>query len=160
MYKTLPLLPIHRALRRTKLHRIWRGRRHRRGQRRNLQRGMTLLEVMIVMAILALIMGLVVGPKVMAMFDEAKKRTAATAVKKFAFEEYPMWAQTNPDKSCPADMKDLTTYSNSKEIQDPWQKPYRLLCGPTLPPGVSGIGVASNGPDGVEGNGDDITSWQ
>ena len=40
--------------------------------RRVAQRGMTLLEIMIVLAILALVMGLVVGPRVMKMFGESK----------------------------------------------------------------------------------------
>ena len=39
---------------------------------RRAQRGMTLLEIMIVLAILALVMGLVVGPRVMKMFGESK----------------------------------------------------------------------------------------
>jgi hypothetical protein len=35
-----------------------------------------------------------------------------------------------------------------------------MLCGRDLPPGVQGIAVVSPGPDGVEGNGDDLTSWE
>ena len=48
------------------------------------QRGMTLLEIMIVLAILALVMGLVVGPRVMKMFGESKVDIAQLTVKKFA----------------------------------------------------------------------------
>jgi len=43
-------------------------------RRRSAQRGMTLLEIMIVLAILALVMGLVVGPKVMKMFEPMRRR--------------------------------------------------------------------------------------
>jgi hypothetical protein len=64
-----------------------------------------------------------------------------------------------PDEDCPADIAALPTYSSSKKLDDPWQTPYRLLCGPTLPPGVSGI-VASNGPDKKESTNEDLTSWQ
>ena len=44
------------------------------------QRGMTLLEIMIVLAILALVMGLVVGPRVMKMFGESKVDIARLTV--------------------------------------------------------------------------------
>lgn len=176
MYKSLPLLPLHRSLRHN-LNRLWRGRRHRYstersdelsadchagrggGRRINRQLGMTLLEVMIVMAILALIMGLVVGPRVMAMFDRSKINIAQSTVKKLAFEEFAMWSQANPDKSCPGGIEELVALSNSKKIHDPWQEQYRLMCGPTLPPGVIGVAVASNGPDQKEGTNDDIRSW-
>ena len=53
-------------------------------RRRNNQRGMTLLEIMIVLAILALVMGLVVGPRVMKMFGESKGETTKIKVRKFA----------------------------------------------------------------------------
>jgi len=42
------------------------------------QAGMTLLEIMIVLAILALVMGLVVGPRVMKMFASSKVEIAKT----------------------------------------------------------------------------------
>ena len=45
--------------------------------RRSPKRGMTLLEIMIVLAILALVMGLVVGPRVMKMFGKSKVDIAA-----------------------------------------------------------------------------------
>ncbi len=60
-----------------------------RRRRRIAQRGMTLLEIMIVLAILALVMGLVVGPRVMKMFGESKVDIARMTVQKYANEAYP-----------------------------------------------------------------------
>ena len=61
-------------------------------RRRSAQRGMTLLEIMIVLAILALVMGLVVGPKVMKMFGQSRVDIAKMTVNKYANEAYPHWA--------------------------------------------------------------------
>jgi general secretion pathway protein G len=123
------------------------------------QKGMTLLEIMIVLAILALIMGLVVGPRVMKLFGQSKENIAAATVKKYANEAYPLWSQANPDKVCPAGIEALGEYMNSQDNKDAWGQPYRLLCGPTAPAGVQGIGVVSNGPDQKENTPDDVKSW-
>jgi general secretion pathway protein G len=128
--------------------------------RRAAERGMTLLEIMIVLAILALVMGLVVGPQVMKRFGESKEKIASATVKKYAFDAYPQWAASHPDKSCPANLEDLNEYMNNKDIKDPWGNPYKMLCGPNLPPGAKGIAVMSAGEDGKEGTPDDIKSWE
>lgn len=120
---------------------------------------MTLLEVMIVLAILALVMGLVIGPMVMKNYDESRKRAAKLAVGKYVYEAYPMWVQSNPEKSCPSSLKDLGEFTNSKGDRDPWGQPFHLRCGPDLPPGATGIAVASNGPDQRPDTEDDIRSW-
>src|SRR6185436_21005788 len=65
------------------------------------QRGMTLLEIMIVLAILALVMGLVIGPRVMKLFGESKVDIAKLTVQKFANEAFPQWSRSHPDKGCP-----------------------------------------------------------
>jgi len=123
------------------------------------QRGMTLLEIMIVLAILALVMGLVVGPRVMKMFGESKIHIAEDTVKKYAYEAYPSWSQAHPDKSCPAQLTDLNEYMNNKDIKDPWGNDYQLFCGANLPAGAKGLAVMSNGEDGKNGTADDIKSW-
>lgn len=130
-----------------------------RSSARNVQKGMTLLEIMIVLAILALIMGLVVGPRVMKLFGQSKENIAAATVKKYANEAYPMWSQANPDKVCPPSIEALAEYMNSSDNKDAWGQPYRLLCGPNAPAGVQGIGVVSNGPDQKENTPDDVKSW-
>ena len=127
--------------------------------RRVAQRGMTLLEIMIVLAILALVMGLVVGPRVMKMFGESKVDIARMTAKKYADEAYPSWSTQHPDKACPDKLEDLNEYMNNKDTKDPWGGQYRMLCGQNLPPGAKGMAIMSPGEDGKEGTPDDIKSW-
>lgn len=123
------------------------------------QRGMTLLEIMIVLAILALVMGLVVGPRVMQMFGESKVDIAKLTVQKMAHEAYPQWARSHPDKGCPEKIEDLTEYMDKKDTKDPWGNQYKMFCPPNLPAGAKGIAIMSPGEDGKEGTEDDIKSW-
>ncbi len=124
------------------------------------QRGMTLLEIMIVLAILALVMGLVVGPRVMRMFSKSKDDIAALTVKKYAYEAFGEWSQAHPDKACPDKLEDLSQYMDSKDIKDPWGNPYKMFCGQNLPAGAKGgLAVMSSGPDGKDGTEDDVKSW-
>ena len=127
---------------------------------RNLQRGMTLIEIMIVLAILALVMGLVVGPRVMKMFGESKGDIAAATVKKYAYEAFPSWSAANPTKGCPDKLEDLNEYMNNKDTKDPWGGTYKMMCGQNLPAGAKGIAVMSPGEDGKEGTADDVKSWE
>jgi general secretion pathway protein G len=134
--------------------------RHPRRSTRAAQRGMTLLEIMIVLAILALVMGLVVGPAVMKRFSESKEDVAKMTAKKFADEAYPQWSAHHPDKGCPDSLSDLSDYMNSNSVKDPWGNPYKMMCGENLPAGAKGLAVTSPGPDGKEGTSDDIKSWE
>jgi hypothetical protein len=120
---------------------------------------MTLLEIMIVLAIIALVMGLVVGPRVMKLFGESKVKTSAIKVQKYAFEAYPSWSSSHPDKGCPASLSDLNEYMNSDDSNDSWGHPLKMMCGQNLPAGAKGIAVMSAGEDGKEGTCDDILSW-
>lgn len=124
------------------------------------QRGMTLLEIMIVLAILALVMGLLVGPKVMKMFSESKVDTTKIKLKKYAFEAYPSWSAAHPDKSCPDKLADLNEYMNNNDSNDSWGRPIKLFCGGNLPAGAKGLAVMSLGEDGKEGSEDDLKSWE
>ena len=126
---------------------------------RNGQRGMTLLEIMIVLAILALVMGLVVGPRVMKMFGESKVDIARLTVTKFANEAFPQWSRSHPDKGCPDKIEELSEYMDKKDTKDPWGSDYKMYCPPNLPTGARGIAILSPGPDGKEGTDDDIKSW-
>ena len=129
--------------------------------RRVAQRGMTLLEIMIVLAILALVMGLVVGPRVMKMFGESKVDIAKMTVNKYANEAYPSWAAAHPDKQCPDKLSDLNEFMNDeRDSNDAWQHPIKMMCGASLPPGAKGLAVASVGEDGKEGTEDDLKSWE
>ena len=125
---------------------------------RNAQRGMTLLEIMIVLAILALVMGFLVGPKVMAAFGGAKIDIAKDTMKKYVYEAYPQWSAHNPSKACPGNISELYEYMNDS-AKDPWGHPYTMLCGDQLPAGAKGLAITSDGPDGKAGSDDDLRSW-
>src|ERR1041384_4171233 len=96
-------------------------------------RGMTLLEIMIVLAILALVMGLLVGPKVMKMFGEAKADTTKIKIKKYAYEAYPSWSAGHPEKGAPEKLAALNEYMNNEDSNAAWGKPLKMMCGQTLP---------------------------
>jgi general secretion pathway protein G len=141
------------------------ARRDQRRGRRPGQAGMTLLEIMIVLAILALVMGLLIGPKVMEMFSESKDETAKMAVRKLASEGATHYTRHNPSKACPDNVEqlgqeiDMKPDPKSKKLLDAWGSPYVMFCGANLPPGARGIAVMSLGPDQKQGTADDIRSW-
>jgi len=125
------------------------------------QRGMTLLEIMIVLAILALVMGLVVGPRVMRLFGKSKVSIAWITANKLANEAFGDWAQAHPSKSCPDSIDELAKNMNSEDTKDPWDHPYKMFCGQNMPPGAKGgVAILSFGADGKEGTADDIKSWE
>ena len=121
---------------------------------------MTLLEIMIVLAIIALVMGFLVGPKVLSMFQDSKKDTAKLIVDQIANEAYGLWAR-NSQKSCPGDLGELKKYMNKKDTKDPWGNELIMLCGENAPEGAPlGFAVLSKGEDGKQGTDDDIKSWE
>ena len=123
------------------------------------QLGMTLLEIMIVLAIIAVVMGFLVGPMVMTAWNEAKVKTTKLQVKKIADEAYSRWTVTT-GKACPASLSDLDKYRNDKSVDDAWGNQLIALCGDEVPQGVgSPFVVFSKGVDGKRDTDDDITSW-
>jgi hypothetical protein len=70
---------------------------------------------------------------------------------------YASWSTAHPGKKCPDSVEDLIG-ANAKRL-DPWGRPFKLLCGSTLPQGAGEVGVLSSGVDGKFGTGDDIESW-
>jgi prepilin-type N-terminal cleavage/methylation domain-containing protein len=125
--------------------------------RKRRERGMTLLEIMIVLAILALVMGLVVGPKIMERYRDSQRKVAKLAVDKFADEAYPQWAVAHPAVICPSGLAELATSRNA--TTDPWGTDYKMHCGQNAPPSVA-FGAASFGEDTRENTKDDIRSWE
>lgn len=127
-------------------------------RRRARQKGMTLLEIMIVLAILALVMGFLVGPRVYRAFQDSKEDTQK-AVNKQWVEGYVMWSRRN--QGCPTSLNDLAEYVNKKATTDAWNRELLFFCGDTLPPGVKeGFAVLSLGADGQQNTADDIKSWE
>jgi general secretion pathway protein G len=145
------------------LRALYHRRLSRKSSRRIAQRGLTMLEIMIVIAILGLVMGLVVVPKVMDLFGKSKVDIAKLAVNQYALDLYPKW-QIQMKKDCPENgLADLVKFAGKTEedLKDPWDSPYKMLCGAgQLPPGVSsGIAVYSLGADKTENTPDDVKSW-
>jgi general secretion pathway protein G len=131
----------------------WRGRRMGRPAA---ERGMTLLEIMIVIALIGLVMGSV-GFVLSAQFKKGQIKTAKIAVVNIAnaAQQYMMENNSN----CPASVDDLVTNRNlPKKPRDPWGKDYTLKCPGTGDP--DGVDVISTGPDRQEGSADDVKSWE
>lgn len=117
-------------------------------RRRKRERGMTLLEIMIVLAILALVMGLIVGPKVYAAWVKSRRDIAQMHVDHLANISYPEWALQNPRARCPESVGDLNEVTGKREQTDPWGQPFVMRCPP--------LEVSSLGEDGLAGTADDI----
>lgn len=125
------------------------------------QAGMTLLEIMIVLAIITLVMGILVGPRVFDMFGESKVKLAETEMKQLVHDAYMRWDMNNPTKSgpCPQSLSDITKYANKKDGKDPWGNEYVMHCGDGAQ-GNQVFGLSSKGPDGKQGTEDDLKSWE
>src|SRR5215470_3501547 len=119
-------------------------------------RGVTLIEIMIVLAIIGLIMGVLVGPKVMNAFKEARIKTAYMTLKEYE-GAYTRWVADN-EGDCPEKLDDLLKYTNKKDLKDPWGSAFVMKCGADVPTDTH-FGVISLGPDKKEGSEDDIHSW-
>jgi len=124
------------------------------------ERGMTLLEIMIVLAILALVMGLVIGPRLMDHFRHARIQTTQMKLELYANQAFTAWAFAHPQAMCPDKIADLAEYADGHDASDAWGNPIKMMCGAALPPGAHHIALVSAGPDGKDGTGDDLTSWQ
>jgi prepilin-type N-terminal cleavage/methylation domain-containing protein len=122
------------------------------------QAGMTLMEIMIVLAIIAVVMGFLVGPRVYRMFKSSKSETARLRAQQFV-EAHTEWALNNDGEDCPGSLSDLGKYMNSKETEDPWGQEFVMVCGEDAPEGVS-FGVVSLGEDKKRETKDDIKSWE
>ena len=117
--------------------------------------GMTLIEIMVVVAIIGLLMG-TVGVVAYNRFQKAKLTNAKMIVKNMQ-EAIVHYFMDNQDK-CPSDLKALYTekYIN-KEPKDPWGEDLTFKC-----PGekdTQGADITSMGPDRKDGTEDDIQSW-
>lgn len=142
MHHTIKVLTATRVAKPTRTARIARA----------AQRGMTLVEILVVLAIIGLIMG---GVAVVAggAFGDAQLDTARNETEKIAGLA-DMYSLKKKGK-CPSDMKALKSAGIIKKVsQDPWGNDFKIVCEDG---GVKG--VASAGPDGEFDNDDDINSW-
>jgi general secretion pathway protein G len=133
------------------------------------QGGFTLMELLVVLAILGLLMSLV-GPRVLSQLGGAKTKTTAIQIKDLAqsLEMYKLDVGRFPSTEQglnalvqrPADVVGWNgPYLKSNVPVDPWNRPYIYKC-----PGEHGeFDIYSYGQDGSpggEGEDSDVTSWQ
>ncbi|HLT36003.1 MAG TPA: type II secretion system protein GspG [Enhygromyxa sp.] len=115
-------------------------------------RGMTLIEILVVLAIIGLIMG---GVAIMAFnaFDDSKTKAAAKDIATLSQSVEMYRLQKN---KCPKSVQDLKAAGIvAKVTKDPWGNDYVIKC-----PGDHGpVDISSAGKDGQAGNEDDINSW-
>ena len=120
--------------------------------RRQTDTGMTMLEIMIVLAIIGLVMS-VVGVGVFQSFKKAQKKIAQVAVNEIASKTVQFMTDNNNE--CPKSVDDLVAQKYMpKKQKDPWNHDFILRCPGTV--NTDGIDVVSLGPDGQEGTPDDI----
>ena len=118
--------------------------------RRGSARGVTLIEILIVLAIVGLIAGgvaVVAVPK----YQEAQKKQAQTDARTIhpAAEKYRV---DHTGEGCPTVelLREKKELSQASKITDPWDTPYKILCG------EEDVQVMSFGPDKKENTNDDI----
>jgi len=125
--------------------------RFMRQKERRRQAGVTLVEVLIVVAIMAMLAG---GVAVFALpkFKEAQVSTAKTSaqVLRRAIQD---WQRVNNEITCPSESelvqgKHLDSSSNA---DDPWGMPWKFVCTD------DDVFVQSTGPDKKDGTADDIS---
>ncbi len=125
------------------------------------QAGMTLLEIMIVLAILALVVGLVLVPNLTSTQEDAEIRITKTYLEEIVEKHFPMWGlkDENRGKQCP-ESADALAKTIGKPLQDAWGHPIEFLCGTNLPASAQAAGkraaAHSAGKDGQMGSGDDL----
>ncbi len=121
-----------------------------RRMRRAAARGVTLIEILIVLAIVGLIAGgvaFVALPK----FIQAQKDTAKTnalEIRRIAASYH----AEHMDQECPTAelLRDKKQIDAASKIVDPWEMPYKVECSD------DDITVSSSGPDKKFGTADDI----
>ncbi|MEM6290210.1 MAG: type II secretion system protein GspG [Myxococcota bacterium] len=117
------------------------------------QRGMTLIEIMVVVAIISLVLG-GVGLMAFNSFKDAQVDTAKKDVVQIqqAVELY----MTQKRGKCPKTLQDLKASGVAAKIsKDPWGKDYQIKC----PGDNTTVDVISAGVDGEVGTEDDINNY-
>ena len=141
--------------------------------RRSPREAFTLIEVMLVLLILMVLAGIAVS-SLRSMRETARKKEAGIFVNAMStpldlFEQdhgrYPSTAEgLNALISPPSEVdesKGTWPYVSPKAVKpDPWGSQYQYMYpGQRNPEGARGYDLWSLGPDGIDGNADDIGNW-
>jgi len=122
----------------------------KRARARRVARGVTLVEVLIVVAIIAMVAG---GVAVFALpkFKEASLKQAETGARvvRMAVQN---WQAANNETTCPtiSQLVQEKQLDPGQSTNDPWNMPYTLTCTDDE------VIILSNGPDKKKGTKDDI----
>ncbi len=122
-----------------------------RSARRTHARGVTLFEVLIVVAILAMVAG---GVAVFALpqFQKAQVKTATTGCRTIR-QAVNTWKMDPENSSCPSvsQLIEEKILDKGTNTSDPWNQPYAIQCT------EDDVIVTSAGPDKKKGTTDDIS---
>lgn len=137
------------------------------------RRGFTLVEVLVVLAILVMLVGMVV-PRILGTQKKADISAARTQLGMFnaALEKYALDVKTFPTSEQglsallqkPADLDEAIKwdgpYLNAQEMpKDPWGHDYMYAYPPTHGSTLDRPDLWSTGPDGQDETEDDVVSW-
>jgi general secretion pathway protein G len=113
--------------------------------------GMTMLEIMIVLALIGLVMS-AVGVGVFAQFKKGQRKVAQAQANDVAAKIVQFMADNS---ECPKSLDDLVAQKYlPKKTKDPWNRDLIIRCPGTV--NTDGVDVVSLGPDGQEGTADDV----
>jgi general secretion pathway protein G len=118
--------------------------------------GMTMLEIMIVLALIGLVMS-AVGVGVFQSFKKGQRKVAQAQVNDIAAKVVQYMSDNNSE--CPKGIDDLVAQKFlPKKQKDPWGRDYILRCPGQI--NTDGSDVVSLGPDGQEGTADDVKAQE
>jgi hypothetical protein len=122
--------------------------------------------LMVPVAMVSLVAGLVVGPRVMSMFGEGElddvespppmneSDLVSLLLRAYVDEAYPKWQADHPKQKCPATLAEVATYFGDVPglplETDPWGHALQMKCDD------KGFTVWSLGPDGKPDTADDV----